>query len=55
LTSIAHIGVHLWRLDDGPDGSVFEIMVARSMVGSFWSWFAASAAEFGCRVTTGRG
>lgn len=55
LTSIAHIGVHLWRLADGPDGSVFEIMVARSMVGSFWSWFAASAAEFGCRVATGRG
>jgi len=55
LTSIAHIGVHLWRLTDGPDGSVFEIMVTRSMVGSFWSWFAASAAEFGCRVTTGRG
>lgn len=59
LTSIAHIGVHLWRLVDGPDGSVFEIMVARSMVGSFWSWFAASAAEFGCQVSidrsTGRG
>lgn len=59
LTSIAHIGVHLWRLADGPDGSVFEIMVARSMVGSFWSWFAASAAEFGCQVSidrsTGRG
>jgi sarcosine oxidase subunit gamma len=55
LTSIAHIGVHLWRLADGLDGSVFEIMVARSMVGSFWSWFAASAAEFGCRVATGRG
>jgi heterotetrameric sarcosine oxidase gamma subunit len=59
LTSIAHIGVHLWRLADGPDRSVFEIMVARSMVGSFWSWFAASAAEFGCQVSidrsTGRG
>ncbi|MBR3189984.1 sarcosine oxidase subunit gamma family protein, partial [Bosea sp. (in: a-proteobacteria)] len=55
LTSVAYIGVHLWRLADGPDGSVFEIMVARSMVGSFWSWFAASAAEFGCRVATGRG
>lgn len=59
LTSIAHIGVHLWRLADGPDGSVFEIMVARSMVGSFWSWFAASAAEFGCVISidrcTGRG
>lgn len=55
LTSIAHIGVHLWRVADGPEGSVFEIMVARSMVGSFWSWFAASAAEFGCRVSVGRG
>lgn len=55
LTSVAYIGVHLSRLADGPDGSVFEIMVARSMVGSFWSWFAASAAEFGCRVSTGRG
>lgn len=59
LTSVAYIGVHLWRLADGPDGSVFEIMVARSMVGSFWSWFAASAAEFGCQVSidrsTGRG
>jgi len=58
VTSVAHIGVHLWRLDDGPDGPVFEIMVARSMLGSFWSWFAASAAEFGCRVvdrTMGRG
>jgi sarcosine oxidase subunit gamma len=59
LTSVAYIGVHLWRLADGPDGSVFEIMVARSMVGSFWSWFAASAAEFGCQISidrsTGRG
>lgn len=50
LTSIAHIGVHLWRAADGPEGAVFEMMVARSMAGSFWSWFAASAAEFGCRV-----
>ncbi|CAN7682819.1 sarcosine oxidase subunit gamma [Bosea sp. LjRoot237] len=54
LTSVAHIGLHLWQLADGPDGSVFEIMVARSMVGSFWSWLAASAAEFGCRVSIDR-
>lgn len=53
LTSIAHIGVHLWRLADGPDGAVFEIMVARSMAGSFWSWFAASASEYGCRLSAG--
>jgi len=51
LTSIAHIGVHLWRAEDGPNGAVFEIMVARSMAGSFWSWFSGSAAEFGCKVS----
>ena len=55
LTSIAYIGVHLRRATDGPDGAVFDIMVPRSMAGSFWSWLSASAAEFGCSVTTGRG
>jgi sarcosine oxidase subunit gamma len=52
LTSIAHIGVHLWRAEDGPEGAVFEIMVARSFAGSFWSWLSASVAEFGCEVVT---
>jgi sarcosine oxidase subunit gamma len=55
LTSLAHIGVQLWRSDDGTDGAVFEILVARSMAGSFWSWFTASVAEFGCGVTIGQG
>ncbi|MGO4667358.1 sarcosine oxidase subunit gamma [Bosea sp. 2RAB26] len=58
LTSIAYMGVHLWRITDDPESgdAVFEIMVARSMAGSFWSWLSASAAEYGCRVTaTGRG
>jgi sarcosine oxidase subunit gamma len=55
LTSFAHIGLQLWRTEDGPDGATFEIVVARSVAGSFWSWFAASAAEFGCRVTVDRG
>lgn len=50
LTSIAHIGAHLWRAEDGPEGAVFEIMVARSLAGSFWSWLSASAAEFGCQI-----
>lgn len=54
LTSFAHIGVQLWRTEDGPKGAVFEILVARSMAGSFWSWFAASAAEFGWSVKIGR-
>lgn len=52
-TSIAHMGVQLWRAADSPGGeAVFEIMVARSMAASFWSWFSASAAEFGCAVST---
>lgn len=58
LTSIAYMGVHVWRVADDPSSgdAVFEIMVARSMAGSFWSWLSASAAEFGCVVTaTGRG
>lgn len=56
LSSIVYIGVQLWRAEDGPDGeAVFEIMIPRSMAGSFWSWLSASAAEFGCTVTTGRG
>ena len=54
MTGIAHIGVQLWRLPDGPEGAVFEIMAPRSMAGSFWSWFAASAAEFGCEVAARR-
>lgn len=50
LTSFAHIGVQLWRTDDGPDGPVFEMLIARSIASSFWSWLTSSAAEFGCRV-----
>ncbi len=53
-TSIAYLGVTLWRGADGPEGPVFEIMVARSMAGSFWSWLSASAAEFGYAVTSER-
>lgn len=50
LTSLAHIVIMLWRTHDGPDGAVFEIIVPRSMAGSFWSWLSASAAEFGMNV-----
>ena len=52
LTSIAHVPVHLWRSDDGatPRSPAFDAVVPRSMVGSFWSWFSASAAEFGCEL-----
>lgn len=51
MTSIAHINVQIWRSADGPEGAVFDLLIPRSMAGSFWSWFSASAAEFGCVVT----
>ncbi len=40
MTSIAHMGVHLWRVDEPPcDGdAIFDILIARSMAASFWSW-----------------
>jgi sarcosine oxidase subunit gamma len=44
ITAIAHMGVHLWQVDDAP---TFDVLVARSMAGSFWRWFSASAREFG--------
>jgi sarcosine oxidase subunit gamma len=47
LTSISHIGVQSWQVDDTPS---YDVAVPRSMIGSFWSWFEASAAEFGYSV-----
>lgn len=46
-TAISHIGVQFWQVDDAP---TYDVTVARSMIGSFWSWFDASAAEFGYSV-----
>ncbi len=53
MTIIAHIGVHLWRIDEPTHESdaAFDILIPRSMAASFWSWAEASAAEFGCGVT----
>ena len=45
-TSIAHMGVQIWRVD----ATHYELLVARSMAGSFWSWLEGSAAEFGGKV-----
>jgi sarcosine oxidase subunit gamma len=50
LTTIAHIGVQIWQLDEAPS---YEVAVSRSYAGSFWSWLMASAAEFGCEVVAG--
>lgn len=47
LTMVAHLGVQLWQLDGAP---TYEVAMFRSLAGSFWSWLAASAAEFGYLV-----
>ncbi|GEP10347.1 sarcosine oxidase subunit gamma [Methylobacterium gnaphalii] len=49
-TSIAHIGAQLWQLDDVP---TYDVAVARSFAGSFWSWLTEAAAEFGYEVEQG--
>jgi sarcosine oxidase subunit gamma len=48
VTSVAHIGVHLWQTDDRP---TYEIAVARGFAVSFWHWLEASAAEYGLELT----
>ena len=50
MTSIAHVNLHLWRAQDDGDPT-YELLVPRSLAASFWSWFAASAAQFGCAVS----
>lgn len=49
-TSIAHVPATLWRGDDEGGDAVFFLSVPRSMAGTFWAWFTASAAEFGCDI-----
>ena len=54
-TVASHVGITLWRLEDGGDGSpVFEIAMFRSLAGSFWHALVSSAAEFGLIVTAVR-
>jgi sarcosine oxidase subunit gamma len=50
ITAIAHMGVQLWQIDDAP---TFDLLVARSMAGSFWRWLSASAGEFGLDLRAG--
>ncbi|MFD1300276.1 sarcosine oxidase subunit gamma [Methylobacterium marchantiae] len=52
VTSIAHIGAQLWQRDDAP---TYDLAVARSFAGSFWSWLSHAAAEFGYGVEHGPG
>lgn len=44
VSSIAHIGTTLWKVDDTP---TIDIAVARSLAGSFRHWLEVSAAVYG--------
>jgi heterotetrameric sarcosine oxidase gamma subunit len=50
VTSIAHIGATLWKVDDQP---TVDVAVARSLCGSFLHWLEASAALYGLAVLHG--
>lgn len=47
MTVVAHIPVQITQISDEP---AVEILVPRSLAGSFWHWLEASAAEFGLEV-----
>jgi methylglutamate dehydrogenase subunit D len=47
LTAIAHVGVHLWQVDETPG---YDLALPRSLAGSFARWLTDSAAEFGLEV-----
>ena len=46
-TAVALIDCQLWQIDDAPS---YDLAVPSSFAESFWSWVAASAAEFGYSV-----
>jgi heterotetrameric sarcosine oxidase gamma subunit len=48
-TLAAYVGVQIDMLDDAP---TYQLATPRSSAASFWSWLAASAAEFGYDVVT---
>ena len=48
-TVVSYINTQIDMLDDSP---TYQLSAPRSMVGSFWSWLTASAAEFGYDVVT---
>jgi sarcosine oxidase subunit gamma len=47
VTPIAHIGTHLWQVDDTP---AYEIAVFRSFADAFRHWLEEAGAEFGMDV-----
>ena len=46
LTQMAHVGVHLTRVDD----DVYDLSVFRGFAESFWEWITGQAEEFGYQV-----
>lgn len=44
---ISLMGVTLWQVDETP---AYDLVVFRSLAGSFWSWLTHSAAEYGYDV-----
>lgn len=47
-TVASHMGVTLWRLQDGAEGwPVFEVALFRSLAVSFWHALSEAAAEYG--------
>jgi methylglutamate dehydrogenase subunit D len=50
VTSVAHIGVTLWKVDDQP---TVDVAVARSLCNGFLHWLEASAALYGLTALRG--
>lgn len=50
MTLVSHVAIHLVRVEDEAGEAVFEMLIPRSYAASLWSWLAASAAPFGCRI-----
>jgi sarcosine oxidase subunit gamma len=46
-TVAAMIDIHLAQINDEP---TYEIVLFRSLAGSFWHWLEGSAAEFGLEI-----
>jgi sarcosine oxidase subunit gamma len=47
VTSVAHIGVKLWQIDDA---RTYDIAIPRGFASSIWHWLEASAAEYGLEL-----
>jgi sarcosine oxidase subunit gamma len=48
VTSVAHIGVHLWQVDDRP---TYQCAVFRSFAEAFCRWLLEASAEFGVALS----